>query len=372
MAYNRDKIFSNIGKRIAVWYEYEDLLDQLELAREQQITLLDDSEDEGDWLTTVLQTYADHKDTIEGMRTDIVADVTEYLLTGVRQDLQVVPRSVDEVLDELEDQMYLNDDCVLEDVIVPLASDPPTGASLYADIDCYGSLRVTMAVTGQQVHDFYDFEAVCYDISAGAGNELWEVKAHNNLEEGTVSESLGTLTTGVSFTNFKYGLVLTLNRVSVIVESGDGANQLSNWVLNDAIKSRGSEGNTDEDTDFYGNCYVTLADVAGTRTVNLYQDAGLTTLVATGSRVGDGQITLAAQPGYNVNGTVDVAYTGDDNSIIVLLPFAIQVGDRIKWQTVITTRGLFQFFFVTAFDRALPSCTTGSETVDEAFAEITP
>jgi hypothetical protein len=371
MAYNRDKLFANMGKRIAVWYEYRDLLDTLELAREQQITLLDDSEDEGDWLQVVLDTYKEHKDLIDDMKAGIVADITEYLLTGVRADLNVVPRDVDEVLDELEDQMYLNDDCVLEDVIVPMSSDPPTGASLYADIDNEGSLRVVgLTNAGQQVHDDYDFEAVCYDISAGAGNELWLVKAHNNLKPGTVPETLGTLTTGVLFENFKYGLAVTINEVTAIVESGDGLNQLSNWVLNDAVKSRGSEFNNDEDTDFYGNIYVTLADVAGTRTVNLYNDSGLTNLVATGSRVGDGTITLAAQPGYNVNGTVDVAYSADDNSIILLLPFDIAVGDRILFQTVITTPALFQFFFVTEFDRALPACEDGSETVDEDFATI--
>ena len=53
---------------------------------------------------------------------------------------------------------------------------------------------------------------------------------------------------------------------------------------------------------------VTIADVAGTRTVTL--SVGGTT-VASGSRVGNGVITLAAQNNSGLSGSVTIAYTAD-------------------------------------------------------------
>jgi hypothetical protein len=83
---------------------------------------------------------------------------------------------------------------------------------------------------------------------------------------------------------------------------GDAASQLSAWSLTGAALT-----NTN-----YGLLYWTLADVAGTRTVSLYSNAAKTTLVAQGSRSGDGAITLAAQGGSGLSGSVTVAYTADD------------------------------------------------------------
>lgn len=83
---------------------------------------------------------------------------------------------------------------------------------------------------------------------------------------------------------------------------GDAASQLSDWSWTGAALT-----NTN-----YGLLYWTLSDVGGTRTVSIYKDAAKTSLVAQGSRVGDGPITLAAQSGSGLSGSVTVAYTAGD------------------------------------------------------------
>jgi hypothetical protein len=92
--------------------------------------------------------------------------------------------------------------------------------------------------------------------------------------------------------------------IAEIVEAGDAANQLSNWVL-----AGGDNNNTNN-----GVLYWKLTDVAGTRTVSLYKnsDGAAGNLVAQGSRAGNGSITLTAQNASGLSGTVTVTYSGDD------------------------------------------------------------
>ncbi len=92
--------------------------------------------------------------------------------------------------------------------------------------------------------------------------------------------------------------------VASVTEAGDAANQLSAWAFTGATTS-----NTNAFV-----LYYTLADVAGTRTVNIYKDSAGSNLVATGSRVGDGVITLSASGGSGLSGSVTVAYTIDDTT----------------------------------------------------------
>jgi hypothetical protein len=92
--------------------------------------------------------------------------------------------------------------------------------------------------------------------------------------------------------------------IAEIAEAGDAANQLASWVL-----TGGNNGNTNA-----GVLYWKLADTAGTRTVELYKnsDGEAANLVASGSRAGDGAITLTAQNSSGLSGSVTVAYTIDD------------------------------------------------------------
>lgn len=101
---------------------------------------------------------------------------------------------------------------------------------------------------------------------------------------------------------FTKGTSVYDSSINGVAEEGDAAAQLSAWTATGVTLS-----NTNNLL-----VYWTLTNSGTTRTVNIYKDAAHTTLLATGNRVGDGAITLAASGGSGLNGTVTVAYTGDD------------------------------------------------------------
>jgi hypothetical protein len=63
-----------------------------------------------------------------------------------------------------------------------------------------------------------------------------------------------------------------------------------------------------------GTVTLALSDAAGTRTVDVYNNAAKTNKLATGTSVGDGTVTLAAQGTYGVYGSVAVVYTGAEDA----------------------------------------------------------
>jgi hypothetical protein len=111
-------------------------------------------------------------------------------------------------------------------------------------------------------------------------------------------------------------------------DDGDGSNQLAAWSI---------KGATELSTDS-GFLYATLQDASGTRTVSLYHDAGMapSTLVAQGSRAGDGLVTLVQQNDSGLAGSVQVAYTAPDTTITVAVPIYTWVCsyDRQKVEVV--------------------------------------
>jgi len=74
----------------------------------------------------------------------------------------------------------------------------------------------------------------------------------------------------------------------------------------------GTALNTDD-----GWLYGSLSDAAGTRMVNLYSDSGRSVLVASGSKVGDGEITLAEVGSSGLSGKITVTYTADGDFTIL-------------------------------------------------------
>jgi len=83
---------------------------------------------------------------------------------------------------------------------------------------------------------------------------------------------------------------------------GDASSQLSNITVTGADLT-----NTNG-----GILYWELTDTGGTRKVIWYSDAAKATKVAEGTNVGDGTITMVAQGGSGLTGSVDVTYSGDD------------------------------------------------------------
>ena len=86
--------------------------------------------------------------------------------------------------------------------------------------------------------------------------------------------------------------------VAIDTEAGDTANQLSAWAFNS-----GSSGT------FYWGLFL---DVNGDRAIGIYLDSGHSSLVAYGTRTGDGVLYFSARNDYNVSGQVTVAYSVDD------------------------------------------------------------
>lgn len=82
-----------------------------------------------------------------------------------------------------------------------------------------------------------------------------------------------------------------------IAVNGDAANQLSNVVFPHTN---------------YGRVYWNLTNSGSTRTLSVYSDIAKTSLVATGSKVGNGIIYLQQQNNSGTNMAATVAYTIDD------------------------------------------------------------
>jgi hypothetical protein len=74
----------------------------------------------------------------------------------------------------------------------------------------------------------------------------------------------------------------------------------------------GTALNTDD-----GWLYGSLSDATGTRTVNLYSDSARSVLVASGSKAGDGEITLAEVSSSGLSGKITVTYTADGDFTIL-------------------------------------------------------
>lgn len=93
--------------------------------------------------------------------------------------------------------------------------------------------------------------------------------------------------------------------VMQVAEAWNDLQQLSNWSLTGLSRfatSRAGSIKTQAKVD------VAISDAAGTRTVELSVGG---TVVASGSRVGDGAIALAMQNDSGLSGSVDIAYTAD-------------------------------------------------------------
>jgi hypothetical protein len=102
-----------------------------------------------------------------------------------------------------------------------------------------------------------------------------------------------------------YRLDQTWPMPDYVWDTHDGSQQLGCWKLN---------GATADNSASYYRWYWTLEDAAGTRTVKLYKNADKAAgnLVAQGSRVGDGFLTLAQANGSGLSGSVYVTYSADD------------------------------------------------------------
>ena len=349
MAYNKTTIFQNIGKGVKKFDKIDTpstgFKAELDLVMGEIVALYNDSEGERRILNLFSNANRSDQAALDSMKSQTISIVSSYLTTVVREDLSVVGSTAAAVIDALTDAMEDNSDTVKQNTL------SMTGPA--ADNDNAGNGTMHPPGYTQQARDNNDIEVTCIDATT-EGEEHWSAVCSR-------LGSLGTAVSGTTFESETAGISFLIEAQEEIGEVNDNANQLDNWNFTGAEKG--------VNTDAIGKVYVSLTDTAGTRTVSIYKDSGRTQLVAQGQRAGDGEVTLAEQGGSGLSGTVDVTYTQDDTDIYLILPFAFEVGDKFYFSTSISDKGLFQYFFVERFGKALPSASGGSETVSESWAQ---
>ena len=159
------------------------------------------------------------------------------------------------------------------------------------------------------------------------------------------------------FRSVDIGVQIVINRS--LSETNDAGNQLAGYSFS---------GETDDNTD-NGLLYVNLTDVAGTRTVDVYKDSIRTLKVASGSRVGDGTITLGQVNASGLTGSIVVIFTVDDIDITIHLnPF--KIGDEFRFELTNDEAGVIQTVVGRTWKMVLPSVAAGAETIkDGAVSE---
>lgn len=347
MAYDKTVIFQNIGKAVKKCNKIADdggFKDALDGVMAEIATLYNDSAKERNILYRFASANRADQQALDAMVRRTVSIVSAYLTEVVRDDLAVVGRTPKDVLLGLAEAMEDAEDTVKKNTVQVLGPSSDEGNE--------GNGTISVEVT-QQALDGNHFDVVCIDATV-EGSEQWSVSS-SRLGE------LGMAVTGVQFTSEEGGINLTITAQDTLTEMGDEQNQLDNWSFNGAEKGV----NTDAD----GRLYVSLTDTNGVRKVSCYKDSGRTELVCEGTRSGDGEVQLQEQNSSGLTGSVTVTYIADDNDISLKLPFPFGVDDKFTFSTEITDKGKFQFFFVENFGVALPSASSGSETVPESWAE---
>ncbi|MCP4639455.1 MAG: hypothetical protein GY851_03430 [bacterium] len=135
--------------------------------------------------------------------------------------------------------------------------------------------------------------------------------------------SLGIRVKNASGAGYTAPLLVYVSGHAGVIEEGDASTQLASWVIN---------GNTLANT-AGGRLYWRLTASGGDRTVRLYKAKYIDTaeatkqstnfptdsLVATGTRTGDGSITLAEANSSGISGTVTLTYTAEDEDTANIL-----------------------------------------------------
>ncbi len=194
-----------------------------------------------------------------------------------------------------------------------------------------------------------------FTCTAGKATTLAELFSANFLDEDANPIAASqVMTIKKIWETFRIGARLRLDRI--IIETLDGANQVSTYIVN---------GETLANTDA-GKIYLELTDVAGTRTVKWFSDAAKTLQTAEGSRVGDGVVTMTEQNGSGLSGSCVVAFTIDDLDIVVdLQPFAI--GDKVSVVITNDEAGVLQTLMKDIWGFTLQSATSPAETLPDTI-----
>lgn len=260
-----------------------------------------------------------------GTRTIITATEEEDANTNIQVDF-------DGLLQELVDAM--EDDSIAPQTI---QKNNVSVTAAQFDTDNTGSGAFTLISSRESAPT----GTVTFTCTSGKDSSLIEeFTVQLVTSAGQVIDADSVLKVGYEWEAANLGIRGKLERT--ITDVNDGSNQVSAYVANGATLD-----NTND-----GILYQELTDVAGTRTLNWYSDAAKTSLVATGSKVGDGTITMAEQNASGLTGSATVAYTIDDTDMQVLLngfdeedAFRVEVTNDEAGRIQTTLRDLWLFAF---------------------------
>jgi len=287
---------------------------------------------------------------------------TSFIRTRMKEFLETTQSAVIDVSEDVDEDNNVTVtrtgilaelvDAMLDDSVDQPYTVPNTQAvtATVADIE-----NVGVGVLTKTFNETYSYNGrvtlVCTDETIGS--EKFSVTL---IEDGTnrVIEAANSLIVKASFVSSDLGLSASLART--IAESNDGGNQLSAYVIN---------GETDSNTD-NGVLYLDLYDTAGTRTVDVYSDAARTELVATGSLLGDGTITLNEANVSGLTGSVAVVYASDDGDIEIDLQ-VFKIGDEFRFSMTNDEAGVIATLVGRAWKISLPTGVAGVNRIPDGF-----
>jgi hypothetical protein len=223
--------------------------------------------------------------------------------------------------------------------------------SVTADPDNIGSGTLIVSSTEEYVEPGTVI-LVCTDETIG--QEKFTVTQRVS-ESNVIVQARNTLRVTQGYLSSDIGFAATLNRSPV--ETGDGSNQLSNYTVS-GLSASNSDG---------GKLYYNLTNITTTRTVDVYKDSARTLKVASGSRVGDGTITLSSVNASGLTGSVDVVYTTDDIDIMLDMK-VFKLDDEFRFNITNDQTGILQTIIGRTWKIVLPSAISGSETIKDGSA----
>ncbi len=255
------------------------------------------------------------------------------------------------ILDELDDAMKDETTAAVQTV---LENTVTVGTPAF-DLDNVGKGALVTVATREYARN----GTITFKCTAGKDTTLQEQFTPTMLDEDALSLTASQfLTISEIWETFRIGVRLRLDRL--IVDANDGGAQLDTWVI---------VGETLTNTNV-GVLYVKYFDIAGTRTVELYNATtrAAAELVATGSKIGDGVITLVEANDSGLSGSVNATFAVDDVDIEVDLQ-AFAVGDKIRVVITNDEAGRLQTLTKDLWNFKLNSAAAGAETLPDTLVE---
>jgi len=356
VAYDRDAIFTRVGKFVKLHSSvlaYRDTLDGID--DEFQDVFLAYTRDREAVYARVASDLNTFKARMTAMADTVKRRVDTYIRDHLSIRLDTSFTGVDEILARLVVEMNNNGDTVQR-------NDGHAGTAEVQIRNAYAGTFSAIAATNLARDAWFD--VVC--VSTGTqGSEKWRVQSSVEIEGSKIASVQAE--TDEEYTWTAAGITFTISSGSTIVEAGDDVGQCSNWVLTGY-----STANTNKGV-LYARVLGVVWSPYGQNQILLYKDSDFDAadLVASGTIVGPGEVTLAEANGSGLSGSVDFApnYGTLDQDITLTVPLFV-AGDYFRFRTWSDDdNGLFAKFFREQYDVLLPNAAYYGVTIPDSLAQ---